>query len=308
MPIKISREAEYAPLILIVDDITTNIQLMAHALEKDYRIKFATNGQDALALANGGEKPDLILLDVMMPGMDGYEVCRHLHDSPSTCDIPVIFVTARHDAWDQVKGFASGAVDYITKPFDLTVVRARVSTHVTLRRQAEFMKTIAALDGLTGIPNRRHMDKIFEIEWRRAVRNQTSLSLLMIDVDHFKKYNDYYGHGTGDKCLQKVALALQAGCCRSGDCVTRYGGEEFTAILPESDADSAHHVAEKLRLAVETLNILHAPSDTSDCITISIGSATIVPALGQERSLLIETADKALYQAKQAGRNQVVAK
>ena len=151
MPIKISNEAEYAPLILIVDDITSNIQLMAHALEKDYRIKFATNGQDALALANGDEKPDLILLYVMMSGLNGYEVCRRLHNSPSTCDIPVIFVTARQDACDQAQGFTNGAVDYITKPYDLPVVRARINTHIKLKRQAKFMEKIAALDGLTGL-------------------------------------------------------------------------------------------------------------------------------------------------------------
>lgn len=133
IPIEIAKGVEYAPLILIVDDVTTNIQLMVHTLEKDYRVKFATNGEDALELASSDDKPDLILLDVMMPGIGGYEVCRRLHEAPETCDIPIIFVTAKHDAWDQVQGFSNGAVDYITKPFDLPVVRARVRTHIMLR-------------------------------------------------------------------------------------------------------------------------------------------------------------------------------
>jgi diguanylate cyclase (GGDEF)-like protein len=301
-------ETKDTPLILIVDDLTTNIQLLVHILGGEYRVKFASSGSTALELANGDEKPDLILLDVMMPDMDGYEVCRRLHESPETCDIPVIFVTAKHEACEQVQGFASGGVDFITKPFDLTIVRARVQAHLMLKQQIKRMEEIASLDGLTRIPNRRQLDKTLESEWRRATRSQTSLSLLMIDVDHFKKFNDHYGHSAGDKCLQAVALALQSTVCRPGDFVARYGGEEFTVILQETEEAGALYIAEQLRSAVAALNITHAGSDTCHHVTISIGSATTLPTADRECFTLIEAADQALYQAKRAGRNRAVSK
>jgi diguanylate cyclase (GGDEF)-like protein len=299
-------EVEYAPLILIVDDLITNIQLLAHALEGEYRVKFATNGQTALALANADEKPDLILLDVMMPDIDGYEVCRLLHETPEVCDIPVIFVTAKHEPLDQSKGFASGGVDYITKPFDLPIVRARVRTHIKIKLHKEHMEKISSLDELTGIPNRRQLNNILKSEWQRAIRNRAELSLLMIDVDHFKKFNDHYGHIAGDECLINVAKALQKACYRPGDFVARYGGEEFTVILPESNRAGAQHLAERLRAAVEALNISHKNSEVSHHVTISIGGASVLPSLGQNHDILVLAADNALYQAKNTGRNRVV--
>jgi len=298
-------EVEYAPLVLIVDDLITNIQLLAHALEGEYRVKFATNGQAALALANADEKPDLILLDVMMPGIDGYEVCRLLHETPEVCDIPVIFVTAKHEPLDQTKGFASGGVDYITKPFDLPIVRARVRTHIKIKQHKDRLGEISMLDELTGIPNRRHLNNTLEREWQRAIRNHAELSLLMIDVDHFKKFNDHYGHIAGDECLISVAKALQNACYRPGDFVARYGGEEFTVILPESNSAGAQHIAERLRAVVEALNIPHQNSEVSHHVTISIGGASILPALGQTHDILVQAADNALYQAKNTGRNRI---
>lgn len=296
------------PLLLIVDDTPANIQVLAHALMGSYRVKFATNGPDALALASIDEKPDLILLDIMMPGMDGYEVCRRLRDHPGTQHIPVIFVTARNEVHDQEHGFHVGAVDYIGKPFELAIVRARVRTHVALKRRTELLERLAFLDGLTEIPNRRRLDEVLQIEWRRAMRNQSTLALLMLDVDHFKAFNDHYGHGAGDECLRKVAHTLQAMLLRSADFIARYGGEEFAVLLPECDDQGARRVAERLRASVEALGIPHAYAETAPQVTISVGYATQMPAQNGEPTGLTNAADQALYLSKQQGRNRVCTK
>jgi diguanylate cyclase (GGDEF)-like protein len=293
------------PLVLIVDDTNTNIQILAQALLQDYRVKFATSGQVALQLASAPEKPDLILLDVMMPDMDGYEVCRRLQDNPSTRDIPIIFVTAKSDIQDQEYGFNIGAVDYIIKPFELPIVRARVRNHINLKRKTELLEKLALIDGLTSIANRRRFDEVLRVEWNRAMRNQASLSLLMIDVDHFKSFNDNYGHGAGDECLKRVASALKKSLFRAGDFVARYGGEEFAVVLPKCNADNARNVAERIRATVEALNILHRYSGAADHITVSIGYAALVPTRNGDPQTLIETADRSLFLAKQGGRNRV---
>jgi diguanylate cyclase (GGDEF)-like protein len=293
------------PLILIVDDTNTNIQILAQTLLQDYRVKFATSGQAALQLASGPEKPDLILLDVMMPEMDGYEVCRRLQDKPSTHNIPIIFVTAKSDIQDQEYGFNLGAVDYIIKPFEMPVVRARVRNHINLKRKTELLEKLALLDGLTNIPNRRRFDEVLRLEWKRAARNHASLSLLMIDVDHFKAFNDNYGHGAGDECLRRVAYSLNKALFRAGDVVARYGGEEFAVVLPKCNADNARNVAERIRATVETLNILHRYADAADHITVSIGYAALVPNQNGDPHALVEAADRSLFLAKQGGRNRV---
>lgn len=302
------RMPEPDPLILIVDDMPANIQVLAHALIPNYRVKFATNGPDALILASAAEKPDLILLDIMMPGMDGYEVCRRLRDQPETQHIPVIFVTAKNEVSDQEHGFHVGAVDYISKPFELPIVRARVRAHVALKRRTELLEKLAFLDGLTEIPNRRRLDEVLQAEWRRALRNRLSLTLLMIDIDHFKAFNDHYGHRTGDDCLCKVAHALRAALLRPGDFIARYGGEEFAVLLPECDEHGAYKVAERLRAVVQALAIPHEHAKTSLHVTISIGYSTRIAAQDQEPRLLVEAADQALYLSKQQGRNRVCAK
>lgn len=293
------------PLVLIVDDSSANIQLLAQALLQDYRVKFATSGQGALQLAGALEKPDLILLDVMMPDMDGYEVCRRLQNNPSTHDIPIIFVTAKNDIQDQEYGFNLGAVDYIIKPFEMPIVRARVRNHINLKRKTELLEKLALLDGLTSIPNRRRFDEVFQLEWNRAARNHAWLSLLMIDVDHFKAFNDNYGHGAGDECLKRVACSLQKSLFRAGDVVARYGGEEFAVVLPKCNAHNARSVAERIRGSVATLNIPHRYSAAADHITVSIGYAALVPPQHEDPQTLVEAADKSLFLAKQGGRNRV---
>ncbi len=293
------------PMILIVDDVPTNVQILAEALSSAYRIKVASNGVDALKIAQR-ERPDLILLDVMMPGMDGFEVCRHLKDDAQTQNIPVIFVTAKNANSDEEQGLNLGAVDYITKPFVIPITKVRIRNHIRLKQQADLLESLALLDALTGIPNRRRFDEALAAELKRAIRDATPLSLLMIDIDHFKQFNDYYGHGAGDVCLQMVAVELSKGVVRPSDLVARYGGEEFVVILPETDQLSALQIAERLRLRIEKLGLPHACSEIESVVTISVGIAT--QAKIPENFLpqiLSETADKALYVAKENGRNRV---
>jgi diguanylate cyclase (GGDEF)-like protein len=293
------------PLIFIIDDTPTNIELLAAALSTDFSIKFATSGAKALELLEKAEKPDLILLDVMMPGMDGYEVCRRLKENPVTRAIPVIFISAKSDVADQARGFSLGAVDYIPKPFELPLVIARVRTHLNLKLRTDLLEAQASIDALTGIANRRRFDEVLRTEWRRAARNIMPLSLLMFDVDHFKAFNDHYGHGAGDDCLRNIGMALQHAELRPGDFVARYGGEEFAVILPSCHSAGARAIAEQIRGNIEGLQMNHAYSSCAPMVTVSVGCATQKPAQGGDVSGLFLAADMALYRAKQDGRNRI---
>lgn len=293
------------PIVLVVDDVAANIQILAEALRTEYRIRIASRGEDALRLAQRTPQPDLILLDVMMPDMDGYEVCRRLKEDERTQNIPVMFVTARDDAEAEEYGLRLGAVDYIIKPYRLPVVKARVRNHVALKQKTDLLERLALIDGLTGIPNRRNFDERFEVEWRRALRDGKSLALILVDVDHFKAYNDHYGHGAGDVCLRGVARTLLLRLGRPADMVARYGGEEFVVLLPETDLNGACRVAERMREQVWQLDIAHERAD-SGRVTISLGVAAMLPSMAeqQQSSLLLAQADAGLYQAKLGGRNR----
>lgn len=293
-------------MILLVDDAPTNIQMLNETLKDGYHLFFATNGRDALRIATES-LPDLILLDVIMPEMDGYEVCRALKADPSLRNIPIIFITAMNQQEDEAIGLELGAVDYITKPFNPTIVRLRIRNQIELKRQRDLLARLSHLDGLTGIPNRRALDDIMEREWRRGTRSLKPLSLLMLDIDHFKAYNDSCGHLAGDDCLRTVAQTLKTPLGRAADIVGRYGGEEFLAILPETDAAGARVVAEEIKAAVTNLALTHPASPQGSTITVSIGIATAVAHREQFHTCLLEAADRALYQAKQEGRNRVVA-
>jgi diguanylate cyclase (GGDEF)-like protein len=290
--------------ILIVDDVPSNIQVLAEALRQDYQVRIATNGADALAIAHEAP-PDLILLDVMMPGMDGFEVCRRLKSSTATQATPVVFITAKDDLGDEEQGLSLGAVDYITKPFHLPVVRARVRNHLQLKLRTDMLERMAHVDGLTGIANRRRFDEALDVEIRRCQRAGQSLSLLLIDIDYFKHYNDHYGHGMGDLCLSQVAASLAHNASRAADLVARYGGEEFAVILPQNDLEGARLIAERLRERVLALEIPHAPSCNLPWISISIGAATVTPPDEIQPGDLINAADRKLYEAKSSGRNCV---
>ncbi|MDD5755447.1 MAG: diguanylate cyclase, partial [Methylococcales bacterium] len=223
--------------LLIVDDDPINIRLLAHLFE-DYDVLFATTGKKALEIALH-EQPDLILLDVMMPKMNGYEVCRRLKADSLTADIPVIFITAHSDVNEEIRGLEVGAADYISKPFCPGVVKIRVRNQIELKHAREKLTRLAITDGLTGIANRRCFDEQLAHEWHRATRTNQSLALAMIDVDWFKKYNDHYGHQAGDDCLRQVAMVLTHSAKRDSDFVARYGGEEFALILPMTHHETA---------------------------------------------------------------------
>jgi len=291
--------------LLLVDDVPANLDvLLEHLQDGQVRLLAATSGKDALRLALQAP-PDLILLDVMMPDMDGYEVLRQLKGHTATREVPVIFVTAMSDSLDETKGLAMGAVDYIAKPFVVPVLKARVKNHLELKRKSDLLARLAQIDGLTGISNRRHLEIQLGQEWDRCRRYGRPLSLVMIDVDHFKLFNDHYGHGQGDDCLRHVSRALSACSRRSGDMLARYGGEEFVALLPDSTAEQAARTAEELRKAVQSLGIAHRYSSSADRVTASLGVATLVPSKLSTADQLMEAADKALYLAKCAGRNCV---
>ncbi len=292
--------------ILIVDDTKLNNQIMKDILGNDYDILVSTTGEEGLALA-ASESIDLILLDVEMPGMNGYEVCRKLKQNPYTQNIPVIFVSAANDVQHETEGLEIGAIDYIIKPSNPAIIRARVKNHLELKKYRDILERISLIDGLTGIANRRHFDQTLEKEWRRALRQEDIVSLALIDIDFFKKYNDFYGHLAGDKCLQKVGSILKESLKRASDLGARYGGEEFAILLPSTAKEGALTVAERICDNIEELRIPHEMSKVAKHITVSIGVAAIRPEADKIPSDLIRQADSALYQAKNAGRNRVVA-
>lgn len=297
------KERDYR--ILIVDDAPENIKVLNEALKTDYKISFATNGKEALRIAANEASTDLILLDIVMPGIDGYEVCKRLKADERTSNIPIIFITAKNEEEDETRGFELGAVDYITKPFSKAIVKARVRTHLELKRHRDILENLSSLDGLTGIPNRRRFEEFIEMEWRSAIREKQIISMIMIDIDFFKAYNDTYGHIAGDDCLKQVAKALAQSVQRPMDFVARYGGEEFAVVLPGADTQGAFHVAEKMRKHIEGLNIEHRKSCIADHVTISLGVASFEPGPQTAPATLVDRSDKALYRAKRNGRNKV---
>ncbi len=294
------------PRLLVVDDQPVNIQVLYRVFADDCQVFMATSGEQALRTARE-EAPDVILLDVMMPVMDGYEVCQQLKQDAVTRDIPVLFVTAHHEAQEETRALDMGAVDFITKPINPTVVRARVRTHLTLKRQADALRHLVFIDALTRVFNRRYFDEHLPEEWGRAVRTQSPLGLLMIDVDFFKQYNDVYGHQLGDEALRVVSQALKQAVLRPGDMVCRYGGEEFVCLLPNTDLDGALQVAQRMALEVIKQAVPHKGSQVSDTLTISIGVAVRMPNSQGTEADLLALADVQLYKAKSRGRAQACA-
>ncbi len=289
--------------LLIVDDAMENIQILNHVLGEEHEVLFAMNGERALELAHQ-HQPDLILLDAVMPGMDGYEVCAALRASSDVSDIPIIFVTALTTPEDETRALEAGAVDFITKPFNVAVVRARVRTHLTLKRQSDAMRELTLTDALTGVANRRSFNDAIQNEWRRCARSGMPLSVVMIDIDHFKRYNDAYGHQAGDACLKQVASTMLQCAGRPPDLLARYGGEEFVILLPQVDVPGAQTVAQRILESVRALAIPHRMSSVSDTVTVSLGVATLRPDEGGSPEGLVRCADDALYQAKKNGRNR----
>jgi len=297
--------SEKQALILLVDDNLKNLEVLGKILAGKYRTAIAMNGFKALQFVRKRE-PDLILLDILMPEMNGLEVCRQLKSSPETKEIPIIFVTAKTQTRDIVKGFKMGAVDYITKPFQSEELLVRVHTHIDLVKKTRLLKTISQTDGLTMIPNRRRFDEFLDLEWRRAFRNRTPLSVIMADLDYFKLYNDFYGHIKGDECLRRVANVIHEIARRPGDLAARYGGEEFSVVFGKTDIGKALMLAGKIRSEISGLKIPHERSLVCDFITVSMGVASVIPDDKTSPKQLIECADRRLYKAKKSGRNQVI--
>lgn len=291
--------------ILIVDDMPDIVKSMNAILEDDYNVSFATHWRKALEIAERTQ-PDLILLDILMPDMDGYEICRRLKAEPITRDIPVIFITALVGEADEEKGLATGAADYITKPFNPSIVKLRVQNHLTLKLQRDQLAALTMTDGLTEIANRRRLDLQLDAEWRRCARNHSPLAAVMVDIDQFKAFNDNYGHLAGDECLRRVAQALDGVPHRPGDLVARIGGEEFLCLLPGTDAEGAALIAERLCDAVRDQKIPHSFSSVADHVTVSAGFAIVEPSRNGDPEHVIKLADEKLYEAKKAGRNRAV--
>jgi len=289
--------------LLLVDDNPTMIQLLARMLAGTGRLRFATSGSAALAQLR--ELPaDLVLLDAEMPGMSGFEVCSAMKADPALADVPVIFVTSHSDTEFELRGLESGAVDFIAKPVSEPLLLARVRTQLRIKRLTDELRRLASVDALTGVANRRSFDEALEREWQRALRDGEPLALLMVDVDHFKKYNDHYGHPAGDACLQSVARAIAQATQRPGDMAARYGGEEFTLLLPRTTLVGAEHIAQRLQEAVAALALAHAASPTRPTVSVSVGVSARVPGSppGVTPADLVASADQMLYQAKAGGR------
>jgi diguanylate cyclase (GGDEF)-like protein len=305
-PIHPPEPAPNRPRLLVVDDQPINVQALYRALCAEHQVLVATGGEQALALCLE-KQPDLVLLDVVMPGIDGFEVCRRLKADAGTQHIPVIFVTASSDEAAETRGLDAGAVDFITKPINPAIVRARVKTHLTLKAQSDLLRQLAFVDGLTGVFNRRYFDERLQGEWQRANRSAGPLALLLLDIDHFKAFNDLHGHQAGDDCLRRVALAVQGALKRPADVFARYGGEEFACILPETDAAGALAVAQRLERCVRALAIAHGGSSVGGLVTASVGVATRLEGGDDSITALLARADRQLYRAKSLGRGRVAA-
>ncbi len=291
------------PRLLVVDDEPINIRVLHHLFIDDYDIFMATDGKQALSVCIN-ELPDLVLLDIEMPGLNGFEVCEQLKADKLTQGIPVIFVTSHASDLVESRGLDAGAVDFIAKPFNPKIVRARVKTHLTLKSQTDLLRNWVYIDALTGLHNRRYFDEHLTIEWGRALRDGTELSLLILDVDFFKQYNDSCGHQAGDECLKKISACIKSSTKRFGDLSARYGGEEFICLLPRSDLGSAIQFAEILRQLIIDLHIVHPASSVSSVVTISIGVCSKPIGIFDNVAELVQSADEQLYLAKQSGRNK----
>lgn len=302
----------HAASIVIVDDDPGAIRLVAEALYQYADVRFATNGTDALRIV-AERPPDLVLLDSEMPGLDGFEVCSRLKANPALQDIPVIFVTSYDDLEFETRALSIGAADFIPKPISPLRIQLRVKLHLELKKQRDRLRALASTDGLTQLANRRTFDETLARELRVAARSGEPLSLILVDVDFFKLFNDTYGHPEGDACLKAVASALSTVMRRPTDLAGRIGGEEFAIILPATPLEGALTVARRVQEAVATADVPHRGSSVSERVTVSLGVCCGDPAhdgdaIAEERrdpGVIVRACDEALYAAKRNGRNRI---
>ncbi|MCT7486015.1 diguanylate cyclase [Aliarcobacter cryaerophilus] len=291
------------PTILVVDDMTTTLLLIHDLLKDTYEVKIAKSGTKALEILESPNDIDLILLDIEMPDINGYDVCKRIKNNETIKNIPIIFITGRTSQEDEEYGLNLGAIDYITKPFNKAIVKLRIKNYLDLKIKNDMLEKLSMYDGLTNIRNRRFFDETFEKTFNEIKRDKKSLAVLMIDIDFFKPYNDNYGHGQGDETLRKVAKALEKTIKRASDFVARYGGEEFVILLKDINKDGVEAVANNLLNAVRELKITHEFSKIENYVTISIGASFYNSNSDITKLELLLKADETLYNVKNSGRN-----
>ena len=298
---------KYRNTVMIVDDENINIAILSQILSPEYDLLTAMNGHEALKRAEE-DRPDLILLDIVMPNISGFDVLRKLKTSALTKDIPVIIITGRNNSDDEEKSFLLGAADYITKPFNNTIVITRVKTQLQIISQEQIIERLNLVDSLTGLSNRRSFDRHLELEWKRAVREKKPLSLLTIDIDKFKAYNDAYGHVQGDEMLKAVAVALMKSARRPADMSARISGAEFAVLLPDTSWESALFIAESIRKTIKTTILPTIDGKSRTSVTASIGLVTKTPQVDDKLSDFFGLSDDSMHEAKRAGRDRIIGK
>ena len=291
------------PTILVVDDMTTTLLLLHDLLKDTYEVKIAKSGTKALEILESPNDIDLILLDIEMPDINGYDVCKRIKNNETIKNIPIIFITGRTSQEDEEYGLNLGAIDYITKPFNKAIVKLRIKNYLDLKIKNDMLEKLSMYDGLTNIRNRRFFDETFEKTFSEIKRDKKSLAVLMIDIDFFKPYNDNYGHGQGDETLRKVAKALEKTIKRASDFVARYGGEEFVILLKDINKDGVEAVANNLLNAIRELKITHEFSKIENYVTVSIGVSYYNSSSDITKLELLLKADETLYNVKNSGRN-----
>lgn len=290
--------------VLVIEDSPLTVKILKNILKKEYEVLSAFSGEAGYELATT-KKPDIIILDVVMSGMDGYEVCRKLKENDLTKAIPVIFISALGEMEDEWKGLETGAIDYITKPFSEPIVKIRIKNHLELKKHRDLLSELSSLDGLTGIYNRRYFDKTTELEWNKAIFNKIPFSLILLDIDKFKIYNDSYGHLEGDECLILVSSCLKSCIGKDDGIVARYGGEEFVCLLPNTDFEQATHIGERIHQSILDLKIPFNFSPISNVVTVSGGVGTVYPNESIIMTDFIKKVDDLLFIAKRSGRNNI---
>lgn len=291
------------PTILVVDDMTTTLLLLHDLLKDTYEVKIAKSGTKALEILESPNDIDLILLDIEMPDINGYDVCKRIKNNETIKNILIIFITGRTSQEDEEYGLNLGAIDYITKPFNKAIVKLRIKNYLDLKIKNDMLEKLSMYDGLTNIRNRRYFDETFEKTFNEIKRDKKSLAVLMIDIDFFKPYNDNYGHGQGDETLRKVAKALEKTIKRASDFVARYGGEEFVILLKDINKDGVEAVANNLLNAIRELKITHEFSKIENYVTVSIGVSYYNSSSDITKLELLLKADETLYNVKNSGRN-----
>ena len=291
------------PTILVADDMTTTLLLLHDLLKDTYEVKIAKSGTKALEILESPNDIDLILLDIEMPDINGYDVCKRIKNNETIKNIPIIFITGRTSQEDEEYGLNLGAIDYITKPFNKAIVKLRIKNYLNLKIKNDMLEKLSMYDGLTNIRNRRFFDETFEKTFSEIKRDKKSLAVLMIDIDFFKPYNDNYGHGQGDETLRKVAKALEKTIKRASDFVARYGGEEFVILLKDINKDGVEAVANNLLNAIRELKITHEFSKIENYVTVSIGVSYYNSSSDITKLELLLKADETLYNVKNSGRN-----